>query len=89
MDLKIDKSFIKSLDKLKVSDIKLKLEKILTELENAKSLTQVKQIKKLQGYKDYYRIKSGDYRIGIRLLDKNTIVLITIAHRKEIYKVFP
>ncbi|WP_026902498.1 type II toxin-antitoxin system RelE family toxin [Pedobacter glucosidilyticus] len=89
MDLKIDKSFIKSLDKLKVSEIKLKLEKILTELENAKSLTQVKQIKKLQGYKDYYRIKSGDYRIGIRLLDKNTIVLITIAHRKEIYKVFP
>jgi len=38
MDLKIDKSFIKSLDKLKVSDIKLKLAKICTELENAKSL---------------------------------------------------
>ena len=82
MEIKIDKSFIKCLDKLKVSEIKLKVENIVTELENAKIINEVKQVKKMQGFKDYYRI-------GIRLLDTNTVALITIAHRKDIYKIFP
>ena len=60
MEIKIDKSFIKSLDKLKVSEIKLKVELIISELENAKILTEVKQIKKLQEVRKERRGKMGE-----------------------------
>jgi len=45
--------------------------------------------KKLTGFRKYYRIRLGEYRIGIETIDKNTIRLILIAHRKEIYRYFP
>jgi mRNA interferase RelE/StbE len=46
-------------------------------------------IKKLSGYKLYYRYRLGDYRIGIEQISKNTIRVIVIAHRKDVYDVFP
>ena len=44
----------------------------------------------MKGYPDKYKIRVGDYRIGITL-DKQTKTLICqrIAHRKDIYKIFP
>jgi mRNA interferase RelE/StbE len=44
----------------------------------------------MKGYPDKYKIGVGDYRIGITV-DKKTQILICqrIAHRREIYKVFP
>lgn len=89
MKIEIDKSFIKSLNKLNLPDIKPKIETILKEIEKAQSLSEIKQIKKLKGYKNYYRIKSGDYRIGIESIDSETILLILISHLKDIYKRFP
>jgi len=43
----------------------------------------------MTGWLNYYRIKSGDYRIGIELEPDNTIRFIVISHRKDIYKNFP
>ena len=37
----------------------------------------------------YYRYRLGDYRIGIEQISKSTIRLIIIAHRKDIYNIFP
>jgi mRNA interferase RelE/StbE len=42
--------------------------------------------KKLQGYKDRWRIRVGDYRVVYTIEDGKKIVDITrIAHRKEVY----
>jgi mRNA interferase RelE/StbE len=41
------------------------------------------------GFSNFYRIRIGDYRVGIELLDLDTILFIAIAHRKDIYKTFP
>jgi len=54
----------------------------------ANSVSEIKNIKRLTGFTDYYRIRIGDYRIGIKL-DKLTIIFSTINHRKDIYKKFP
>jgi mRNA interferase RelE/StbE len=42
--------------------------------------------KKLKGYKDYWRIRIGDYRV-IYILDDTarTVIVTRIAHRSEIY----
>jgi len=42
---------------------------------------------KLKGQEDLYRIRSGDYRIVYMVKSKEvTILVLRIAHRKEVYK---
>lgn len=89
MIVEFDKSFDKSLDKLKDKTLFPKIEKTISILEKASSLNEVQNIKKLKGFKVYYRYRLGDYRIGIEQISKSSIRLIIIAHRKEIYNIFP
>lgn len=47
-------------------------------------------LEKMTGYTDKYKIRVGDHRIGLTV-NKQTQSLICqrVAHRKDIYKVFP
>jgi mRNA interferase RelE/StbE len=87
--VEFDKSFSKSLQRIKDSSILLKAEKTIVLLEEAKSLTVVPQCKKMSGYKRYYRIRIGEYRLGLEKTGHNTVRLIIIAHRRDIYQYFP
>jgi mRNA interferase RelE/StbE len=42
----------------------------------------------MQGAVNRYRIRVGDYRIGIEISD-NSIEIIRTMHRKEFYRYFP
>ncbi|HMQ79220.1 MAG TPA: type II toxin-antitoxin system RelE/ParE family toxin [Ignavibacteria bacterium] len=47
-------------------------------------------IEKMQGYKDKYKVRVGNYRIGLTIeKDKMLITVNRVAHRKDIYKIFP
>ncbi len=89
MKVEFDKSFLKSLDKIKNSKVLLTIEKIIIKCENANDLHEIRNVKKLTGFANYYRIKSGSYRIGFELINKKTIRFIIFTHRKDIYKKFP
>jgi len=89
MIVEFDKSFSKSLDKLKDSEVKRKIEHIIIDFDKTDIITDVKNIKKLVGFKTYYRIRIGDYRLCIELKAGNIVRFIVIAHRKDIYKIFP
>ncbi len=89
MIVEFDKSFLKSIDKIRDFDINTKIENLIIEYENAHSVSEIKNTKKLRGYKNYYRTRIGDYRLGFELISSNTIRLIILAHRKDIYRVFP
>jgi mRNA interferase RelE/StbE len=56
--------------------------------QSAETLAEIPNLKKLQGFKSAYRIRIGDYRIGI-FIDGNTIQFARVLNRKEIYKYFP
>jgi mRNA interferase RelE/StbE len=47
-------------------------------------------LEKMKGYSDKYKFRVGDYRVGLTL-DKENQVLICerVAHRREVYRVFP
>lgn len=89
MKVEFDKSFEKSLETLKNKSLFQKIEKTIIEFENSSSLTELSNIKKLTGYKFYYRIRIGEYRLGIEKIAENTFRFIIVAHRKDIYKLFP
>ncbi len=66
----------------------LKIEDIISEIESAISLQKLKGMIPLKGHKNCYRIRIGHYRLGI-LLQGNTVWLVRVMHRKEIYRYFP
>jgi len=61
-----NKKFLKDLASLS-SRQRIKVEKLVfEEIPAFKLLLEIHNLKKLQGYQLYYRIKAGDYRIGLK-----------------------
>ncbi len=89
MNVEFDKSFEKSLDRIRVKALYQKIGRVVKECESADKIGNISNIKKLSGFRDYYRIRIGEYRMGFELMDENTIRFIIIAHRKDIYRYFP
>ena len=89
MNIVFDRSFSKSLNKLNEQEIRTKIEQVIIEVESADSLIHITNLKKMQGFKTFYRIRIGDYRIGIELENATTLRFIIVLHRTDIYKKFP
>ena len=89
MKLDFDKSFSKALDKIKSPKTLTQISDTLENCEVAKRISQISGIKKLSGFKTFYRIRVGNYRIGIEFIKPDTILFITVLSRKDIYKRFP
>ncbi len=88
MEIVFTKQFNK--DILKITDKKLafRIEEIILEVKKASNLAQINNLKKLSGYQNSYRIRVGDYRIGL-YVNKSTIEFARFLNRKEIYRYFP
>jgi mRNA interferase RelE/StbE len=71
-------------------DVKLKLEiaNAVRSVMAADSLHDIPNLKKLSGFKTAFRIRTGNYRIGI-LYQNDIAYFAAFAHRKDIYKQFP
>lgn len=82
-------SFLKDLKALKSTPV---FESIRTlvfeEIPNLLSFEEIRNLKKLKGTENCYRIRIGDYRIGL-ILDDETITFVRVLHRKDIYRYFP
>jgi mRNA interferase RelE/StbE len=63
MKIEFDRSFSKSLEKINEKSILKKLSKIFEIAEKANKIQDISNIKKMIGFTNYYRIKSGNYRI--------------------------
>ncbi len=81
-------SFLKTIKKIRDKKLKSDIAKAIVNAENSKDIRGIDNLKKLKGYKDYYRIKIGENRIGLKIID-GTIYFVDIDHRKDIYKHFP
>ncbi len=88
MNVTFDKSFSKSLDKLKNEQIKARVKAVIIKCEVAEKFSDISNVKKISSFTTFYRIKVGDYRIGIEY-DGFNIDFIVVAHRKDIYAIFP
>ncbi len=75
--------FSKDLDKITSQDVKEEIIKTIESFEAATSLSEISQIKKLKGHKSAYRVRIGDYRIGV-FVEKGTAEFARVLHRKDI-----
>jgi mRNA interferase RelE/StbE len=68
-------SFHRDIKKLKDKEQAARLREIISEIKAAKNLSEIKNIRKIEGFPNHYRIKTGEYRVGI-VLSGDTIIFI-------------
>lgn len=88
MKVEFRSSFSRDLKSIKAKALLKRVRQIIEEVERAKSLPDISNLKKLRGRGDYYRIRVGDYRVGVALAGDN-VVFVRCLNRKDIYKYFP
>ncbi|NUM80206.1 type II toxin-antitoxin system RelE/ParE family toxin [bacterium] len=88
MIVEFKESFKKDLEKILDKKILVNVNSVIEQVEDSHSLDQLNKLKKLKGYKTFYRIRIGDYRIGLTI-ERSTVSFVRILHRKDIYKFFP
>jgi mRNA interferase RelE/StbE len=81
-------SFAKDLKGVKDKSLLKRAKELIEAIEQANSLVDTPNSKKLKGGGNYFRLRIGDYRIGITL-ENDTVIFVRFLNRKDIYKYFP
>jgi mRNA interferase RelE/StbE len=82
------RSFERDVDKIRDEDLLDRIKTTIESVEAATSLLDVNDITKLKTRGNYYRIRIGDYRIGITV-NEDLVSFVRVLHRREIYRYFP
>ena len=87
MELQLDNSFIRDVKKSPLF-VQKEVAVIINSIRTAKNFQEIKNLKKLKGSKNVYRIKVDQYRVGF-YVENGIIILSRCLSRKDIYKYFP
>ncbi len=88
MEIRYRTSFGRDLRRERNSDLRRRVERIVEQLQRAPSVASVPSLASMRGYANHYRIRVGDYRLGI-IVDDDTVILVRLLHRRDIYRHFP
>jgi len=89
VNVQFEASFEKDLRRVK--NHKKLLEQVRLTIEQMKAApdpTAVAKLTRLKGYDSFYRIRLGNYRIGLEITGE-TAIFVRILHRRDIYRYFP
>ena len=89
MQIEFLRKFEKDLDKIDNQDVADRVLELIQVVESAHTLADIPNLKKLKGYANAFRVRIGDYRLGLFLANDDTVEFVRFLHRKDIYKVFP
>ena len=88
MKVEYRKGFLKELAKIP-SGTRLRMEKLVfEELPKADSIFELGVVEQMKGYRSYYKVRFGSYRIGLKV-ENDTVILERALNRKDIYRYFP
>ena len=88
MEIAFTKTFSKQIDAVRNESLKSQLVRVVQNVISANTLQDIVNLKKMKGHQTAYRVKIGDYRIGL-FFEDGLIVFAYLAHRKDIYNRFP
>jgi len=81
-------SFLTDVKKLRNAQVRRAVAAAIVNVEQASSLTYVRSLKRLSGHHDYYRIRIGEWRVGLHVSGQ-TVTFVRCLNRREIYRFFP
>ena len=89
MNIEYLPSFIKDLKNLRENAVYQAVYTIaFEEILEIKDLRGIQNLKKMKGEASAYRVRVGNYRIGV-FITATTITFARVLHRREIYRYFP
>ena len=88
MNVQFRDSFSKDLRNIKNKDLLDRIREALEHIENTQNPHDITNLKKLKGGSNYYRIRVGEFRIGLTI-ENDTVAFVRCLNRKEIYRYFP
>jgi mRNA interferase RelE/StbE len=83
-----ERSFARDLKKIGDKRLLKQIHVIIQRVQAADAPDEIPNLKKMQGFDTYYRIRVGEYRIGIEIL-AGQVIFVCFLHRKDIYRYFP
>jgi mRNA interferase RelE/StbE len=81
-------SFLRDVKTLRDKQLSARVMQTIQQVEQADSLASLSNVKQLRGEKGHYRIRIGEYRLGLTIQD-DTATFVRLLHRREIYRYFP
>jgi mRNA interferase RelE/StbE len=81
-------SFTRDLRKIKEQQLRNRVLNLIEQVENAATLDDIPNLKKLKGGGNYYRIRIGSYRCGLTV-ENDTVTFVRFLHRRDVYRYFP
>lgn len=88
MKVEFKASFSKDLTKIKNKIVLKRIKEAIEGVEKIKDFQSIPNLKKLRGDHTYYRIKVGEYRIGLSI-ESDLLIFIRCLDRKDVYRYFP
>ena len=88
MKLVIRPSYIRDVRRVRDRELQQRILLKIQELQAASSISGVTNTRRLEGPGRHYRIRIGDYRLGIAV-DGDMVTLMRFGHRREFYRQFP
>ena len=76
MKFRVEKSFDRDVDRIKNKRLLTNLRKLISSIKDADSVREIPHTKKIDGYKSFYRVKLGGYRLGMEVLSTGEVVLL-------------
>lgn len=88
MEIEYTPSFERDLRRARSAELRARVEQLIESIKAAPSLLDVSGVVRLAGPGTFYRVRTGDYRLGIAV-DGDTVILIRLRHRRDAYRRFP
>ena len=88
MEVRADVRFDRDLKRIRNASLLSRVEQVVEDLEAASTISEVSGMVRLTARGNLYRIRVGDYRVGLEV-EGDLVTLLRFAHRSEIYRHFP
>ena len=89
MRVEFRKSFVRDLERVRDKDLRVRVQESIAVVEQARDLQEIPNLRKIRAADRSYRIRLGDYRVGLMLLEDDTVVFVRFLNRKDLYRYFP
>ncbi len=88
MNTRFRESFDRDLSALADAGLRRRIQRVIEQVEAARTFQQIPNLKRLDARGKYYRIRVGDYRVGL-VFEQGAATFVRCLNRKEIYRYFP
>ncbi len=88
MKVAFRESFLRDVRAVKEKSMQRRIREVIEHVEEASKPSEISNLKKLKGLGTYYRIRIGEFRVGLKI-EAETVTFVRVLNRKDIYKYFP